>query len=123
MGSEMCIRDRPDSSLLLKANHQLALTGQVKQQQCPLTGKSIDQEHQLLVAGVKVCFHDAAARNEIESLESTWQRAEQVFATRMFAKSFSKRAERMSQAGVAVADESASGIVSEGDSTRLPKKR
>ena len=114
---------QPASSLLLKANHQLALTSQVKQQKCPVTGKSIDQEHQLLVAGVKVCFHDAAARNEIESLESTWQRAEQVFASRMFAKSFSKRVERMSQAGVAVADESASGIVSEGDSTRLPKKR
>ena len=114
---------QPASSLLLKANHQLALTSQVKQQKCPVTGKSIDQEHQLLIAGVKVCFHDAAARNKVESLESTWQRAEQVFATRMFAKSFSKRVERMSQAGVAVADESASGIVSEGDSTRLPKKR
>ena len=114
---------QPDSSLLLKANHQLALTGQVKQQQCPLTGKSIDQEHQLLIAGVKVCFHDAAARNIIESLESTRQRAEKVFASRMFAKSFSKRVEPVRQAGVAVADKSASGIGSEGDSTGLPTKR
>ena len=114
---------QPDSSLLLKANHQLALTGQVKQQRCPLTGKSIDQEHQLLIAGVKVCFYDAAAKNKLESLESTWHRAERVFAWQVFAKSFSKRVEPVRQAGVAVADELASSIVSEDDSSRLPTKR
>ena len=114
---------QPASSLLLKANHQLALTSQVKQQKCPVTGKSIDQEHQLLIAGVKVCFHDAAARNKVESLESTWQRAERVFASQVFAKSFSKRVEPARRAGVAVADESASGIVSNDDSTGLPTKR
>ena len=114
---------QPASSLLLKANHQLALTSQVKQQKCPVTGKSIDQEHQLLIAGVKVCFHDAAARNKVELLESTWQRAERVFASQVFAKSFSKRVEPARRAGVAVADESASGIVSNDDSTGLPTKR
>ena len=114
---------QPDSSLLLKANHQLVLTGQVKQQRCPLTGKSIDQEHQLLIAGVSVYFHDAVAKNKIESLESTWRRAKQVFTAPVFAKSFSKRVKPAKQVGVVVADESASGIVSEGDSTGLPTKR
>lgn len=114
---------QPDSSLLLKANHQLTLTGQVEQQRCPLTGKSIAPEHQLLIAGVKVCFHDAAAKNKVELLETTWHRAERVFASQVFAKSFSKRVEPVRQAGVAVADESASGIVSENDSTGLPTKR
>ena len=114
---------QPDSSLLLRANHQLILTGQVKQRRCPLTGKLIDQEHQLLIAGVKVCFYDAAAKNKLESLESTWHRAERVFAWQVFAKSFSKRVEPVRQAGVAVADESASSIVSEDDSSGLPTKR
>ena len=71
---------QPDSSLLLKANHQLTLTGQVEQQRCPLTGKSIAPEHQLLIAGVKVCFHDAAAKNKVELLETTWHRAERVLS-------------------------------------------
>ena len=114
---------QPDSSLLLKANHQLALTGQVKQQRCPLTGKSIDREHQLLIAGLNVCFHDVATKNKVESLESTWQRAEQVFTPQMFAKSFSKRVGPAKRTGVAVADESASGIVSKDDLTGLPTKR
>ena len=121
--SKLELGQQPDYLLLLRANHQLALTGQVKQQLCPITEKSIDSEHQLLIAGVKIHFHDAAAKNKVESQEATWQRAKQVFAPPVFARSFSKRGEPAKQAGVAVADESANNIVSEAESTRLPTKR
>jgi len=52
--SKLELGQQPDYLLLLRANHQLALTGQVKQQLCPITEKSIDSEHQLLIAGVKM---------------------------------------------------------------------
>ena len=114
----------PDESLLLKANHQLALTGQVTQQLCPLSGKPMDQKHQLLIAGVPVCFSDAATKNKVDSLESTWHRAERIFASPAFAKSFVKQVEPQPQAVIAVADGSATTSSNDQiDSKTSPAKR
>ena len=98
---------KPQRSLLLKANHQLALTDQVKQQRCPVTGKPIEKEHRLLIAGVSVFFHDLAAKEKIQSAESTWHRAQQVFASGVFTNSFAAPVKLADQSKVAVADESA----------------
>lgn len=94
----------PRPSLVLKANHQLAVTGQVKQKFCPVTGKSVNKEHQLLIAGVSVFFHDMAAKKKMQSLDSTWHRARHVFNPDVFAKSFSVSLKPNQQAGIAVAD-------------------
>ena len=94
---------QPEQALVLKANHQLALTNQVEQRRCPVTNKAIEREHQLVIAGVKVFFHDSAAREKMQAVKSTWHRAQQVFASDAFAKSF-VRAKQAQQAPVAVAD-------------------
>ena len=96
---------QPDQSLILKANHQLALTNQVRQQLCPVTGKRIEKEHKLVIAGVKVFFHDSAAKAKIKSLESSWHRAQQVFAPDAFAKNF-VRVKKSQEAPAIVADSS-----------------
>ena len=75
---------QPEHTLVLKANHQLALTNQVKQQCCPVTGESIEKEQQLVIAGVKVFFHDTAAKEKMLAADSTWHRAQQVFASERF---------------------------------------
>ena len=94
----------PRPSLVLKANHQLAVTGQVQQKFCPVTGKPTNKEHQLLIGGVSIFFHDMAAKKKMEALDSTWHRARQVFAPDMFAKSFSVSIIPAQQEGIAIAD-------------------
>jgi len=39
-----------------KANHQLVLTGQAKQEKCPFTGEDIDTNTKITVNGAAVCF-------------------------------------------------------------------
>ena len=94
---------QPEQTLVLKANHQLALTNQVQQQRCPVTGKSIEDEQQLVIAGVRVFFHDSAAKEEMQTAESTWHRAQQVFASEAFTKNFVARKKTPPQESVAVA--------------------
>ena len=95
---------QPEQALVLKANHQLALTNQVQQQRCPVTGDLINNEHELLIAGVRVFFHDGAAKEKMQAAESTWHRAQQVFASEAFAKSYISRVEPPQQTPVVVAD-------------------
>jgi len=95
---------QPKQALVLKANHQLALTNQVKQQHCPITGKSIEEKQQLMIAGVKVFFHDSASKEKMQAAESTWHRAHQVFATAAFAKNFIVLAKPPEAATATVAD-------------------
>lgn len=39
-----------------KANHQLVVTGQAKQEKCPFTGGKLNPETKITVAGANVCF-------------------------------------------------------------------
>ena len=99
---------QPERSLVLKANHQLALTNQVRQKCCPVSGKPFEKEHHLVIAGVKVFFHDSTAREKMQAAESTWHRAQQVFTSDAFAKSFVRakpvRAKQEPQKAITVAD-------------------
>ena len=103
---------QPEQSLVLKANHQLALTKQVQQQRCPVSGKSIQKEHELAIAGVRIFFHDSAAKKELQAAKSTWHRAQQVFASDAFSKNF-VRAKQAPEEPITVAD----------GSTKLPPKK
>lgn len=102
--NKLKLGQQPEPALVLKANHQLALTNQVKQQRCPVTGKSIEEQQQLVIAGVKVFFHDLASKEKMQAAESTWHRAQQVFATDAFAKSFIVQAKPLEAATATVAD-------------------
>ena len=82
------------------------VTNQVQQELCPMTEKSINTEHHSMIAGVKVFFHDDAAKEKMQAAESTWHRAQLVFASDAFAKNFTVRKRPPQQAAIAVADES-----------------
>lgn len=70
-----------------KANHQLVLTGQIKQEKCPMSGKPIADGTTVEVSGVKVdfccnnCQKSAAGKKGDEQLEL-------VFSEKAFAKAF-----------------------------------
>lgn len=78
----------PPASLLMRANHQLALTGQVKQIACPVTGEALDYRHKLHLAGVAIYFSDPQSRESIETLEGMIPRVERVFHPNVFDQSF-----------------------------------
>lgn len=77
------------ASLILKANHQLALTGQYAQHQCPITGKRYSKTFQLPVAGLKIYLHDSTSKAQLRSIDSTLEKAKVVFAASEFTKTFS----------------------------------
>lgn len=52
-----------------KANHQLALTGQAKQEKCPLSGGDLNKDATADVAGVKVTFCCNNCKGKVEKAE------------------------------------------------------
>jgi hypothetical protein len=77
-------------SLILKANHQLVLTGQYSQRRCPISGKSISDQFQIRVAGLKIYLHDSISKSRLQAVDSTLGRAKLVFADSTFTNAFSK---------------------------------
>ncbi len=70
-----------------KANHQLAQTGQAKQEKCPLSGEAIDKEQTADVAGVKVSFCCGNCKGKVEKAEGDDKLA-LAFADKAFDKGF-----------------------------------
>lgn len=79
---------RTDSWLICRANHQLLATGQYHQFRCPLTGKPIDANLTLRVAGIDVGFHDPAGYHRVLETPSMAERARLLFAPAPFARGF-----------------------------------
>ena len=80
---------------VLRANHQLALTGQYKQARCVITGAPIGESEQVLnesvsaaVAGLRIYFKDAAAKEKLLAKKSLIDRVKLVFSSIQFAKNF-----------------------------------
>jgi hypothetical protein len=80
---------------VLRANHQLALTGQYRQCRCVITGDAIGESEQVLnesvstaVAGLRIYFKDAAAKEKLLAKKSLIDRVKIVFASNQFAKNF-----------------------------------
>lgn len=75
----------------VKANHQLAATGQYVQKACPFSGHDIDEDIVAKVGGVEVglCCKDCLAK--LEGAESTEAKAEMVFNTKAFKTGFAKK--------------------------------
>jgi YHS domain-containing protein len=70
-----------------KANHQLAQTGQAKQEKCPLSGNDLNKEATTDVAGVKVAFCCNDCKGTVEKAEGD-KKLELVFADKPFDKAF-----------------------------------
>ena len=70
-----------------KANHQLAQTGQAKQEKCPLTGNAIDKDKTADVSGVKVSFCCGDCQGKVAKAKDD-EKLELAFADKAFDKGF-----------------------------------
>ncbi len=82
--------DDKDSDLLVKANHQLVLTGQFKQTACPLEGKEVAEGQTVDVGGVKVAFCCSNCQGAAAGLADASEKAKKVFSNEAFEKGFAK---------------------------------
>ena len=71
----------------VKAHHQLAVTGQAKQEKCPLTGKPIDTTKTVEIDGVSVGFCCEKCQGKI-SKETQDQQMQDCFSPDVFQKAF-----------------------------------
>jgi len=70
-----------------KANLQLVLTGQAKQEACPLSGKAVNDATGLEVAGATVKFCCNGCRGKVAK-EDKKEQIETVFNDKAFAKAY-----------------------------------
>lgn len=70
-----------------KANHQLVLTGQAKQEKCPLSGGDLNKEATVKVVGVTVTFCCNNCKGKVEKAKDDEQ-LELAFADKAFDKGF-----------------------------------
>ena len=71
----------------VKAHHQLAVTGQAKQEKCPLTGKPIDATKKVDIDGVSVAFCCEKCQGKI-SKATPDQQMQDCFNAEAFKKAF-----------------------------------
>jgi hypothetical protein len=77
--------DKDEKKFATKANTQLVATGQAKQHKCPLSGKDLNKDTEITVAGAKVQFCCNNCKGEVEKLKGDEQ-AEKVFSDDAFKK-------------------------------------
>ena len=70
-----------------KANHQLVATGQAKAAHCPLTGRDLNPDTAIEIAGVKVSFCCNNCKGKVASAKADEQLT-LVFSDKAFAKGF-----------------------------------
>ncbi len=61
-----------------KANEQLVLTGQAKQEKCPLSGGKVNPDTKLKVCGIEVCFCCKGCQGKVKNA-SPEKQCEMVF--------------------------------------------
>ena len=86
-----CLRkfSKSPETYLVRANHQLVATGQVKQTACPISGKPVVDDIVSEVAGVKVKFCCEKCKAKVDAAEGDAQ-LELVFGKEPFAKGFAE---------------------------------
>ena len=73
----------------VKANHQLVMTKQAKQQKCPLSGGKLNTETKTKVVGVNVCFCCEKCQGKVAGLkDKEKEQLELVFNDKAFKKAF-----------------------------------
>ena len=90
--------DADANKFTVKANHQLALTGQYVQVACPFGGKCAE-DASTNVGGVKVCFCNKKEMEKVESATDLAAQANMVFNQKSFSKAF-KPKRKIDLAGV-----------------------
>jgi YHS domain-containing protein len=79
--------EKDNTKFVAKANHQLALTGQVKQKGCPMSGKDIDSKTAIKVGDVEVAFCCGNCQKKAEGVKDDKQ-VELIFNKDSFKKAF-----------------------------------
>lgn len=74
-----------------KANHQLVLTGQAKQEACPFSGEAVDPDTAIKVDGASVAFCCANCKGKAEKAED---KITLIFDDKAFEKAFKVAAEK-----------------------------
>ena len=69
-------------------NHQMVVTGQFAQTNCPISGGELDESVSMEIGGATVHFSDAASMKTVQDAGDDKARIELVFATEKFNKSF-----------------------------------
>ena len=88
-----CCDDCPESynkdkaKFATKANAQLAVTGQAKQQKCPIKNTDLNKDTQIDVGGAKVAFCCNGCKGKVEKAKDD-EKLEMVFADKVFEKAF-----------------------------------
>lgn len=79
--------EKDQAKYATKANHQLAVTGQVEQVGCPLSGGKLDPSTKLKVCGIDVCFCCSHCKDKVAKA-SEKEQCEMVFGDKAFDKAF-----------------------------------
>ena len=89
----MCCKNCPKAfakdtaKFATKAHHQMAVTGQAKQENCPFSGKPIKADQATDVDGVSVAFCCANCKAKVEKAEAD-KRVEMCFSADAFKKAY-----------------------------------
>jgi len=79
--------EKDSAKFAAKANHQLAATGQAKEVKCPFTGKELNPDTKISVAGVDVCFCCNNCMGKAEKAKGVEQ-IQMIFGNTTFKKGF-----------------------------------
>ena len=87
-----CIKqfESDPAAFATRANHQLVLTGQYRQSKCPINDTDFDPDVTANVGGTSIAFCCQGCLKKLEDTEEMADRAELVFGTKAFKKSFVK---------------------------------
>lgn len=83
---DMKLKDK--AKFTVKANHQLALTGQFVQKGCPISGRAVDETKTVTVGGAKVGLCCGGCVKKIEGLKTLEEKAKLVFTEEAFKKGY-----------------------------------
>ena len=81
---------KDEAKYAVKANHQLVATKQYKQTACPFSGRDLDPDVFVKLAGTKVGFCCDGCKGKVESAKDDAAKLKLVFADKTFAKGFKK---------------------------------
>lgn len=87
-----CVKqfEKDPQKFAARANHQLVLTGQYRQSKCPINDTDFDPEVTANVGGTSIAFCCRGCLKKVNDTEDLADRAELVFGSKAFKKSFVK---------------------------------
>lgn len=87
-----CVKqfEKDSKKFAARANHQLVLTGQYRQSKCPINDTDFDPEVTANVGGTSIAFCCQGCLKKVNDTQDMAERAELVFGSKVFKKSFVK---------------------------------